>query len=170
MGEGRGHVTVREFGALVHPGIAGIAEDIFFLPVQQRRRLGDIGFVGGGALDRVHQAGGNIDPDIRLYAEVPLVALPGLVHLRVAAVLLVLGRGRRGDDRGIDNRPPAFAGAGSCRISKPRSSSIALTSSNSPLVKSCRSSQCRKCSTVVASGIGSRFSTIPAKPRSAWLS
>src|SRR3954462_6068561 len=57
-----------------------------------------------------------------------------------------------------------------CRISKPRSSSIALTASNSPWVKSCRSSQCRKCSTVVASGIGSRFSTIPAKPRRAWLS
>ena len=47
---------------------------------------------------------------------------------------------------------------------------IALTSSNSPLVKSCRSSQCRKCKTVVASGTGSRFNAIPAKPRNAWLS
>src|SRR4051794_6724422 len=44
-----------------------------------------------------------------------------------------------------------------CRISKPRSSSIALTSSNRPLVRSCRSNQCRKCKTVVASGTGSRF-------------
>src|SRR4051794_16874717 len=41
-----------------------------------------------------------------------LIAFLGLVHLRVAALLLVLGRGRCGDDRGVDNRPPAFAGAG----------------------------------------------------------
>src|SRR3954452_14666787 len=34
-----------------------------------------------------------------------LIALPGLVHLRVAALLFVLGRGRSGDDRGVDNRP-----------------------------------------------------------------
>src|SRR3954447_10159785 len=99
-----------------------------------------------------------------------LIAFLGLVHLRVAALLLVLGRGRSGDDRGVDNRPPGLRRGRLCRISKPRSSSIALTSSNRPLVRSCRSSQCRKCSTVVASGIASRFSAIPAKPRSAWLS
>src|SRR3954464_15243757 len=165
-----GYIAILKFRPLVRPGVAGIAEDVFLFAVQQRRRLGDVGFIGGGALDRVHQPRGDLDPDVGLHPEVPLIAFLGLVHLRVAALLLVLGRGRSGDDRGVDNRPPAFAGAGSCRISKPRSSSIALTSSNSPLVKSCRSSQCRKCSTVVASGIGSRFSTIPAKPRSAWLS
>src|SRR5215213_4709081 len=36
--------------------------------------------------------------------KLPLVAFLRLVHLRVAALLLVLGRGRRGDDRGVDNR------------------------------------------------------------------
>jgi hypothetical protein len=35
---------------------------------------------------------------------VPLIALLGLVHFRVAGLLFVLGRGRRGDDRGIDDR------------------------------------------------------------------
>lgn len=37
------------------------------------------------------------------HPEVPLVAPPGLVHLRVAGFLLVLGRGRGGDDGGVDN-------------------------------------------------------------------
>src|ERR1043165_758083 len=36
-----------------------------------------------------------------------LVALLRLVHLRVTRLLLVFGRGRGGDDRGIDNRPLA---------------------------------------------------------------
>jgi hypothetical protein len=51
--------------------------------------LGDVGRVGGGALDRVHQARGDINPDMGLHAEVPLVALPGLMHLPVAALLFV---------------------------------------------------------------------------------
>src|SRR3982751_6113553 len=33
-----------------------------------------------------------------------LIAFLGLVHLRVACLLFVFGRGRGGDDRGIDNR------------------------------------------------------------------
>ena len=36
-----------------------------------------------------------------LHPEIPLVALAGLVHRRIAGLLLVLGRGRRGDDGGI---------------------------------------------------------------------
>jgi hypothetical protein len=37
----------------------------------------------------------------------PLVALLSLVHLGIAGFLFVLGRGRGGNDRGIDNRPLA---------------------------------------------------------------
>jgi len=44
---------------------------------------------------------------MRLHPEVPLVAFLGLVHLRVAALALVFGRGRSGDDRGIDDCPLA---------------------------------------------------------------
>ena len=40
---------------------------------------------------------------MRLHAKVPLIALLGLVHLRVAALLLVLGRGRRSDDGRIND-------------------------------------------------------------------
>jgi uncharacterized protein len=39
-----------------------------------------------------------------VHPDVPLVALLGLMHLRVAALLLIFGRRRGGDDRGIDNR------------------------------------------------------------------
>ena len=59
--------------------------------------------VGGrdaGAMDQASLAAG---ADVQLHADVPLVALLGLVHLRVAALLLVLGRGRRGNQGGIDN-------------------------------------------------------------------
>src|ERR1041384_4930708 len=40
---------------------------------------------------------------MRLHAEMPLVTLLGLVHLRIAGLVFVLCRRRRGDDRGIDN-------------------------------------------------------------------
>ena len=52
----------------------------------------------------MHHPRGDIHPDMRLHPEVPLIALLGLVHLRVAALLLVLGRRRGGDDGGIDDR------------------------------------------------------------------
>jgi len=41
---------------------------------------------------------------MRLHPEMPLVALLGLVHLRVAGFALVLGRGRGGNDGRIDDR------------------------------------------------------------------
>jgi hypothetical protein len=56
------------------------------------------------------------------------------------------------------------------RINRPRSSSIAPTSSNSARVRSCSSSQWRKFSTVVASGTAATDRSMPAKPRKAWLS
>jgi hypothetical protein len=109
------------------------------------------------------------------HPEVPLVALPGLVHLRVAALTLVLGRGRGGDDPRlregrIDDRAPGFRRGKLWRINSPRSSSIAPTSSNNTLVSSWLSSQWRKCSTVVASGTLSTARSMLAKPRKAWLS
>jgi hypothetical protein len=54
---------------------------------------------------------------VRLHAEVPLIALLGLVHLRVAGFVLVLGRRGRCDDGGVHQRAlaqeqPAFAQVG----------------------------------------------------------
>ena len=45
---------VFKFRPLIGPGIAGIGEDSLLLAVQERRRLIDIGFVGGGADEGVH--------------------------------------------------------------------------------------------------------------------
>ena len=45
-----------------------------------------------------------INANVRLHPEVPLVAFPGLVHLGIALLVLVLRRRRRRDDRGIDDR------------------------------------------------------------------
>ena len=54
----------------------------------------------------VHQAAVTVHPDVHLHAEVPLLALLALMHLRVAALLLVLGRRRCRDQRGIDDGAP----------------------------------------------------------------
>jgi hypothetical protein len=43
-----GHLAILKFGPLLRSGIAGITKDIFLLPVQQRRRLGDVGLIGSG--------------------------------------------------------------------------------------------------------------------------
>jgi hypothetical protein len=45
-----------------------------------------------------------INPDMGLHAEVPLLALLALVHVRIALAVLVLRRRRRRYQRGIDNR------------------------------------------------------------------
>jgi len=49
----------------------------------------------------VHQSALAVHPDVHLHAEVPLLALFTLVHLRVAALRLVLRRGRGGNQGGI---------------------------------------------------------------------
>ena len=43
-------------------------------------------------------------PNIQLHAEMLVVAFLGLVHLSVVALIFVLGRRRRGGQRGDDNR------------------------------------------------------------------
>jgi hypothetical protein len=73
---------------------------------------------------------------MRLHPEVPLVALLGLVHLGIARVLLILGRGRAAMMVASTIVP--------WRINSPRSDSIAPTSSNRLLVNSCFSNQWRK--------------------------
>src|SRR3954449_1331040 len=75
-GDVPGNIALLKFGPLVRPGVAGIAEDVFLFAVQQRRRLGDVGFIGGGPDHRVHQPRGDIDPDVGLHPEVPLRPRP----------------------------------------------------------------------------------------------
>ncbi|MFT4167356.1 MAG: hypothetical protein QM650_19140 [Microlunatus sp.] len=56
---------------------------------------------------RVDVAGAGVNPDVGLHPEVPLVALLGLMHLRVPLSSSVLGRGRGGEQRGIHNAAAA---------------------------------------------------------------
>ena len=57
--------------------------------------------IGGRSDHRVNNLGLAVDTDVRLHAEIPLIAFLRLMHLGVALPSPVLGRGRRGDDRRI---------------------------------------------------------------------
>ena len=94
-------------GSFMNALAAGIAERRFFVTVQQRPGHVEIVDVGRRARHGVHQARPSVHADVRLHTEVPVVALLRLLHLRVAFTLGVLGRARRGDQRGIDRRPGA---------------------------------------------------------------
>lgn len=114
--------------ALVYAPVARVGKDIALLAVQQRGGLGHVVRVGRCGGDGVHQAGVGIGADVGLvrlcrilrfaqyrccatscarlwragHAKVPLVAFLALVHVGVALSALVLGRTRRGNQRGID--------------------------------------------------------------------
>ena len=84
--------------------VAGIGEHARFLSVHQRLRLGHVVDVGRGADHGVNPAAVGVDTDVALHAEVPLVALLGLVHLGIARARVVLRRTGRGDQRGVHSR------------------------------------------------------------------
>jgi hypothetical protein len=84
--------------------IPGIREDQALFAMQQGVALGHVVDVGGGGDDRVDQTRTGICADMHLHPEVPLVAFLGLVHFRIALATLVLGRGRRRDDRRVHHR------------------------------------------------------------------
>jgi hypothetical protein len=64
---------------------------------------GHIGNVGRRNGNTVVQPDDGIDADMGLQAEIPLVALLGLLHLRIALLGLVLGRGSDRHDGGVDD-------------------------------------------------------------------
>ena len=76
----------------------------------ERRALARaVGDIGRRRRRRVDQPGAAVAGQMRLHAEIPLVAVPGLMHRGVARLPGVLGRGRRRDDPRfredrIDNR------------------------------------------------------------------
>jgi hypothetical protein len=55
--------------------------------------------LAGVATNRVDQLGAAVDAEMRLHATIPLVALSCLMHLGIARLVGILGRGRRIDDR-----------------------------------------------------------------------
>jgi IS5 family transposase len=65
------------------------------LPVQQFGQHRAVGDIGRRRHHGVDQLGAAVHPQMRLHAEIPLVALLGLVHLGVACLVGILGRRRR---------------------------------------------------------------------------
>lgn len=73
--------------------------------MQQVRHLVAVMNIGRGNAGAVDQATGAIYADVQFHPEVPLVTLLDLMHLRITGLVLVLDRGRRGNQGGIHNRP-----------------------------------------------------------------
>ncbi len=83
------------------PAVGCIAPDPRLLPVQQLRQHLAVMHIGRRGGDRMNQRGAAVDANMRLHAEVPLVAFPGLVHLEIPLFRTILRRTRRIDDGGI---------------------------------------------------------------------
>ncbi len=91
------------FFAPLDTGIARISADLVFLTMQQSGDLRDVCNIGRSDHHAVHHPRLIVDPNVRFGAEVILVALLGLVHFRVALVILVIGQPGRMSQRGIDD-------------------------------------------------------------------
>ena len=89
--------------AFVSTKIATIAIYNGFFTIQKLRRYCDIVNISRRNFDGMNQTAILINANVRLVAEMPSVPFLHLMRLRVALVLLILGRGRRGDQRRINN-------------------------------------------------------------------
>src|SRR5450755_1692592 len=83
--------------------VACVAPDLLLCTVQQIGQHMYIRYRGSRGAHRMHDAFFTIHADVRLGTEMPLVPLLGLMHLRIALALAVLGRRRSRDDRRIDD-------------------------------------------------------------------
>ena len=130
--------------------------------MQQGMGLGDIIGVGRGGHQRVGDAGFGIDANVGFHAKVPLIALLGLMHFRIPLAASVLGRGRCGDDRGINDR--AFL------EDQTLLRQHGIDGSKDALGQMVLFQQAAKLEQGVASGADSRDRSMPTKRRMAWLS
>ena len=83
--------------------IGAVAPDLTLLAVE--KIVDDLAVVrvGRRCNHGMNDTGAAIHADMGLHAEIPLIALLGLVHLGVTRAGLVFGRGRRVDDRRIQD-------------------------------------------------------------------
>src|SRR5579859_3395449 len=90
-----------------HRGLAlirSVAPHSRFFAVQQVRQHRHIGNIGGCRHRRVNDLGLAVHTHVRFHPEVPVLPLLRLVHLWVAALLAVLGRGRCVNQGRVHNR------------------------------------------------------------------
>ena len=79
----------------------------FSAPMQRGTSHIDVTDVGSGTHYRMYEARLRIHTDVRLHPKVPLLALAGPMHLRVAFAFSVLGGAGCGDQRGVHRRAGA---------------------------------------------------------------
>ena len=100
---------VRVFRTLANALVASVAKHRLLAAVQQRMRLGHVGYIACRADHRVHQAGRHVHAHVSLHAEVPVVPFLRLVHLGIALLVAIFRRRRRGDQCRVHDRPLAHA-------------------------------------------------------------
>src|SRR5712691_9577842 len=106
----------KSFDHLALPGVGAITPDMGFSPMKQLRQQVAVAHVGGARRHRVNELGLLVHADMALHAEEPLVAFLRLMHLGVALPGGVLGRARRVDDGGIDDRARAHLHAATLQV------------------------------------------------------
>ena len=142
---GRGLLCVpRFFGAPFSARIAGVAVHRPIVVPHQFARPGDVADAGRRVHDGVDEAASRIDADAALHAEVPLAALPGLVHLGVPFLFPVFRGAGGGSDGGVHNGPAAHHEA---LLLEKLARRLNMASA-----RPCFSRRWRKCRRAVASG------------------
>jgi len=91
-------------GALLDALVTGVGLDHRLLTVQELRRWREVVHIGGSGFHRVDQPGVLVHADVEFHAEIPLVALLGLMHLGIPLSFLILGRAGSRDQGCIDDR------------------------------------------------------------------
>jgi hypothetical protein len=72
------------FSRLDHTGVAGVGKHGVLVAMQHRSRFNDVSNGGCRGREAAHHTTFGIDADMRLHAEVPLVALLRLLHVFIA--------------------------------------------------------------------------------------
>ena len=90
---------------LLNAKVPRIAEDSLLVTVQQVTSGHDVMNIGRRGVDAMDQPEGIINTNVHFHAEVPLVALAGLMHLRIAFALFVFSGAERRDDGGGGFQP-----------------------------------------------------------------
>src|SRR6185312_13454746 len=80
-----------------------ITKDLALLAVKELGHLSAVVRVGGGSAKAVYDAA-SVGAHVSLHPEMPVFPLLRLVHLGVSCSIGILGGGRSGNDRRIDNR------------------------------------------------------------------
>lgn len=87
---------------LALPAICRVAPNSGLIAVEQVRQHPAVMHIRRSGYHRVYQLRAAVHSYMGLHAEVPLIALLRLVHLRITGLFLVLGGSRRIDDRGVN--------------------------------------------------------------------